>query len=153
MNNLETLHALLDAAGMADKKMDFQEGSLVWERTRLSESTEVIARLKALVEDGADGWILFADRIVEPDGTWDAQWENDHPLDAELTVNGRSIRLTHRNGTWTLAEAGCSGSTQGLLETVSHRRLKGGVITHQVSWEGVPLRPASAALTSTTRKD
>lgn len=179
MTDLETLNALLDAAGMGSEKKDFQTGVLIWEKSSLNEASEVMARLKALVEDGASGWIMFADDVVEPrDGLWDARWDKVHPLEGELAKQNCSIRLTHANGSWVLATAFDNLLGEGILEDVTHRRLHGGTITHRVCWtdalnqdltqgESAPgntpslsvtpadkfLRPCSAALLKPSRKD
>jgi len=151
MTDLETLHALLDAAYLGEAKNDFTTGSLDWEIEQLFDLTEVRTSLKKQVEGGATGWILFADRVVEPAGVWKSEWRDDYPLEAELALpDGTFIRLTHMQGEWNFATASITGST-GILETTNHRRINGGMITHEVAWTGDPMRPVSAALHSTSK--
>jgi hypothetical protein len=153
MNDLETLDALFDAAEIAVDKAAFEQGTLTWSHIKLHDSTELMTMLRSAVQEGAQGWILFADRVVEPNGHWDDSWDGEHPLDGELALQDRSLRVTHGNGAWTVSTAVKIATENGLIETVTHRRHKGGMITHQVSWTGDPLRPTSVALIKTNYPD
>lgn len=149
MTDLETLQALLDAAGLEKDCYCFQQGGLAWQSETLDDPSIVLDRLKSAIETDASGWILFADRIAEANGTWNSEWQNDYPLEAELALTDHgSLRITHLKGEWIVTRSMVVQDANVILETTTHRKLHGGTVVHQVAWTGDPLRPNSAALQS-----
>jgi len=150
MNDINTLHALLNAAGLAKSSRRFSKGSLEWTPTILQSPEEVRNELKSASNNGASGWIQFADLNTDVSGSWSSTWEVEHPLEAELVSNDglQSYRLIHLGASWKWLAATVNPAVEGILETCRHRLLGGGEAYHLVSWNGGTfLRPASVALT------
>lgn len=154
MNDLETLKNLLGAAGLQRDKEAFTSGSIEWKPEPESDLKTVMAELKRFTESGASGWILFADTCAEMEGQWRDKWDEEYPIEGELSTGEKFLRLTYRNDSWTLSRAEVDPNKEGILETLIIRRHGGGKINYLAAWTGEKtLRPTSAALLNVTTKN